>query len=188
MTLIAQLFQPRTIVFVVINSVIAYILLGKYYAGSGRPKEWSPGNGKSSHKVVKPSQGSALPPLEYRDYILSDLRKFDGIQDPRILIALDMRVFDVTSAKHLYGPGGSYACFAGRDASRAMAKGELMSLSQDELQEYDYLLDLPPKERDTLNEWVDFFGRKYETVGTLLAYYLTGYFSDGEPFTGGFIP
>ena len=31
-------------------------------------------------------------------------------------------VFDVTSSRHMYGPEGSYRCFAGREASRAMAK------------------------------------------------------------------
>jgi hypothetical protein len=66
-----------------------------------------------------------------------------------------------------------------------MAQGKLMSLPESELQEYDYLLDLTPKERDTLNGWVDFFGSKYETVGTLLHYYLAENGSDQEGERGG---
>lgn len=71
-----------------------------------------------------------------------------------------------------------------------MAQGRVLEYPADQLQDYDYLLDLTPKERDSLNEWVDFFGNKYETVGTLLHTYLPEAYSEddsGMPKGGGFL-
>ena len=39
----------------------------------------------------------------------------------RILIAVNHNVIDVTRGRHLYGPGGPYDLYAGRDASRGLA-------------------------------------------------------------------
>lgn len=89
MTFLNSLWRPRTLLLVLINSIIAYQLLSKFYWNKPTP----------SRSKLK---ASALP---YRDYVLEDLAKFDGIQEPNILIALDMRVFDVTRAANLYGPG-----------------------------------------------------------------------------------
>ena len=39
----------------------------------------------------------------------------------RILIAVNHKVIDVTRGRHLYGPGGPYDLYAGRDVSRGLA-------------------------------------------------------------------
>ncbi|KAF9440450.1 hypothetical protein P691DRAFT_687644, partial [Macrolepiota fuliginosa MF-IS2] len=39
-----------------------------------------------------------------------------------ILLAINGTVFDVTGGRNFYGPNGMYGNFAGRDASRGMAK------------------------------------------------------------------
>ena len=45
-------------------------------------------------------------PLEPREWTLSDLRQYDGTGPiKRILVAVDWRVFEVTAAWCLYGPG-----------------------------------------------------------------------------------
>ncbi|URD88331.1 Cytochrome b5-like Heme/Steroid binding domain [Musa troglodytarum] len=39
-----------------------------------------------------------------------------------LLMAIKGQVYDVTQSTMFYGPGGPYALFAGKDASRALAK------------------------------------------------------------------
>jgi len=48
--------------------------------------------------------------------------KYDGRDGSTILLAINGKVFDVTTGRNFYGPGGPYGNFAGRDASRGMAK------------------------------------------------------------------
>lgn len=50
-------------------------------------------------------EASALPKMRRRDFTLEQLREYDGIQNPRILMAVNMKVFDVTSGKKFYGKG-----------------------------------------------------------------------------------
>ncbi|KAI4091223.1 MAG: hypothetical protein LQ344_004215 [Seirophora lacunosa] len=40
-----------------------------------------------------------------------------------IYLALNGSIYDVSASPHLYGPGGAYAFFAGRDATRAFVTG-----------------------------------------------------------------
>ncbi|GAB7354023.1 hypothetical protein MBLNU459_g4610t1 [Dothideomycetes sp. NU459] len=52
------------------------------------------------------------------------LRAYDG-SDPSkpVYIALNGSIYDVSAGRHVYGPGGSYSFFAGRDATRAFITG-----------------------------------------------------------------
>jgi membrane-associated progesterone receptor component len=61
-----------------------------------------------------------------------------------------------------YGPGGPYALFAGRDASRALAK---MSFETSDLT--SDISGLSPFEAEALQEWEYKFKSKYVTVGTI---------------------
>lgn len=128
--------------------------------------ERSPGEScraKSDTKLKIPE--SSLP---YRDYTLDELKPYNGAdKEHHILIAVDLRVYDVSSARHHYGPGGSYAILAGRDASRALATHAIPK-SVRSLEGWDELNDLSVSEREALNEWVSFFDSKYPRVGTLV--------------------
>lgn len=60
-----------------------------------------------------------LPKLKKRDFTLAELKPYDGLQDPRILMAVNGKVFDVTRGKKFYGPGKAalvahvnYVCWA----------------------------------------------------------------------------
>ena len=59
---------------------------------------------------------------EQRDYTPNELQKMNGESNELIYIAIKGEIYDVTSSKSFYGPGSAYENFAGRDASRGMAK------------------------------------------------------------------
>lgn len=89
------------------------------------------------------------------------LRQFNG-SDPSkpIYVAVKGRIFDVTTGKSFYGPGGAYAMFAGREASRALAK-----MSKEEEDISASLDDLTDKEIGVLKDWEKKFEAKYPIVG-----------------------
>lgn len=66
------------------------------------------------------------------------------------------------SCRHLYGPEGGYRCFAGKDASRALAK-----MSMDPADAVGDLAGLSQSELDSLNDWAEQYKFKYDAVGTL---------------------
>jgi len=119
-----------------------------------------------SRQPPKPSPPSEpeLPKLR-RDFTVAELKAFDGTQpDGRVLVAVNGTVYDVTRGKRFYGPGGPYAAFGGRDASRGLATFSVQASEK----EYDDLSDLTPPEMDSVREWEMQFKEKYELVGRLL--------------------
>ena len=84
-----------------------------------------------------------------RDFTPKQLREFDGKdEDTPFYVCVKGDVFDVSEARSFYGPGGGYALFAGRDASKCLAT---MSLEEVDL---DQPIDgLNHGEREHLDEW-----------------------------------
>lgn len=95
---------------------------------------------------------------------LEQLKEFDG-SDPSkpIYVAIKGRVFDVSTGTSFYGPGGAYAMFAGKDASRALAK---MSKNEDDV--VGSLDGLTDKEMGVLLDWEKKFEAKYPIVARLV--------------------
>ncbi|CAO1626860.1 unnamed protein product [Sympodiomycopsis kandeliae] len=130
---------------------------------------------------------SYLPPdhsasTEWKKYTPKSLALHDGTgagqqQEGRdgdkkgqsILLCINRKVFDVSSGGRFYGPGGPYGNFAGRDASRGMAK---QSFDQEMLtpldKPIDPLTDLTASEKTSMMEWESHFQMKYPIVGELV--------------------
>ena len=80
-------------------------------------------------------------------------------------------MFDVTSGRNFYGPGGPYENFAGRDATRGLACGSFDEdmLTKDLQGPLDDLKGLGPDEMQSLQDWEDRFSEKYLVVGKLVS-------------------
>ncbi|KAF9651003.1 cytochrome b5 [Thelephora ganbajun] len=102
-------------------------------------------------------------------YTPKTLAPFNGVNGQRILLAINGVVFDVSRGRNFYGPEGMYANFAGRDASRGMAK---QSFDEEMLTDIDRpldkLQDLTPSEIENMNGWIDHFSSKYTVCGRLV--------------------
>jgi len=106
----------------------------------------------------------------FREYTPKQLREFDGrTLQTKIYMGVCGNVYDVTKGRNFYGPEGPYGNFAGRDASRGLAKN---SFDMDVLtpidQPLDTLEDLTRDEIESLNDWHGHFAGKYQLVGKLV--------------------
>jgi len=97
-------------------------------------------------------------------YTRRQLKEFDG-SDPSkpIYVAIKGTIFDVSKKVDVYGKGGSYNLFAGKDASKALGMSSLKP--EDAVSDYS---TLPEAERKVLDEWYSFFGKRYNIVGKVV--------------------
>ncbi|KAG8699269.1 hypothetical protein FRC09_006718 [Ceratobasidium sp. 395] len=94
-------------------------------------------------------------------YTLAQLAEYDGSDTNKPLyLAIKGTVFDVSSKREMYGPGGSYALLAGKDASVALGKSSLKP--EDAVPDWSTLEE---SEKQTLEQWHGFFTKKYNIVG-----------------------
>ncbi|GAA5963123.1 hypothetical protein JCM21900_000215 [Sporobolomyces salmonicolor] len=110
------------------------------------------------------------PALLWRQWTPAELKGYDGTEQGeergRILFAIRRKVYDVTTGRDFYGPGGPYAIFAGRDASRGLAKQSFEPEMLSPLEEpIDALEDLTQSEWDNLRDWEGHFNNKYIQCG-----------------------
>lgn len=142
------IYSPLNLVLVTIITILVY----KIFRSRQQP-------------AAAPPPEPELPKLR-KDFTVAELKAFDGTQpDGRVLVAVNGTVYDVTKGKRFYGPGGPYAAFGGRDASRGLATFSVTSNDKDE---YDDLSDLSPMEMESVREWEMQFKEKYVLVGRLL--------------------
>jgi membrane-associated progesterone receptor component len=125
--------------------------------------------------LLRPTAPATLPKeppaTVFRTFTPRTLRPNDGENGAPVYLAVRGRVFDVSSGRNFYGPGGPYANFAGRDASRGLA---FHSFDEDMLTKdldgpLDKLEDLGPEELSALRDWEERFESKYLVVGKLVA-------------------
>ncbi|WCJ36628.1 membrane steroid binding protein 1 [Euphorbia peplus] len=103
------------------------------------------------------------PPVQLGEVTEDELKSYDG-NDPQkpLLMAIKGQIYDVSQSRMFYGPGGPYALFAGKDASRALAK---MSFEDKDLT--GDTSGLGPFELEALQDWEYKFMSKYVKVGTI---------------------
>ena len=113
----------------------------------------------------------APPPIVFRTFTPSELKPFNGENNSPVYLAVRGQVFDVTSGRNFYGPGGPYENFAGRDATRGLACGSFDEdmLTKDLQGPLDDLKGLGPDEMQSLQDWEDRFSEKYLVVGKLVS-------------------
>ncbi|TDL29798.1 cytochrome b5 [Rickenella mellea] len=135
----------------ILYCVIFAALAGKFFTGSF---VW---NYEENLTALK-----SLVPTNQRLFSEGGLAKFDGT-DPNkpIYLAIDHDVYDVSSGRRTYGPGGSYHFMAGRDAARAFATGCFGAHRTHDVR------GLTEKEEKSLNHWKEYFAnsKKYPKVG-----------------------
>lgn len=104
-----------------------------------------------------------MPPVQVGEISEEELKAYDG-SDPKkpLFMAIKGQIYDVSQSRMFYGPGGPYALFAGKDASKALAK---MSFEDKDLT--GDISDLGPFELDALQDWEYKFMSKYVKVGTV---------------------
>lgn len=138
---------------------LLYILIPLLRPSSPTSSRWTPTPAEARSHLSAPSDRyTYLPPkhpdtVEWTKYTPRTLAVFDGTGNTsdsdgsRILLAINRKVFDVTKGKNFYGPGGPYGNFAGRDASRGMAKQSFdLEMLTPLDQPIDKLEDLTPSE------------------------------------------
>ncbi|KAF5474325.1 hypothetical protein F2P56_006234 [Juglans regia] len=103
-------------------------------------------------------------PVQLGDMTEQQLRAYSGSDSNKpILMAIKGQIYDVSSSRMFYGPGGPYGMFAGREASRALA---LLSFNPQDIN--GNLEGLDASELEILQDWEDKFIEKYAKVGQLV--------------------
>ncbi|KXJ95916.1 cytochrome b5-like heme/steroid binding domain-containing protein [Microdochium bolleyi] len=129
----------------------------------------------TTYKLYKPQPPATLPreppAVVFKTFTPRTLLPYNGQDGMPVYLAVRGRVFDVTSGRNFYGPGGPYENFAGRDASRGLAchSFDEEMLTKDLDGPLDKLDGLDAEAMDSLKGWEERFDSKYLVVGRLVA-------------------
>lgn len=127
------------------------------------------------YQLFKPTPPASLPkaepPTVFRTFTPHTLLENNGTNGRPIYLAIRGRVFDVSRKPHFYGPGGPYENFAGRDATRGLAKGSFdrEMLTEDLDAPLDNLEGLGAEDMETLSGWEESFSGNYPVIGKLVS-------------------
>ncbi|CAE6416564.1 unnamed protein product [Rhizoctonia solani] len=120
----------------------------------------SPAGSSTKRNPFAVPDGQLQPPKD-DPYTLAELSAYDGRDPGRpVYVAIKGTVFDVTAKRDVYGPGGSYSVFAGKDGSKGLGLSSLKA--EDAVPDWSTLEE---KERGVLNDWYAFFSKRYNVVG-----------------------
>ncbi|KAG8172537.1 hypothetical protein JTE90_019372 [Oedothorax gibbosus] len=121
-------------------------------------------------KTVAPKNSDSSQPL----FTAEQLKKFDGGAESKgLYLAILGEVFDVEKGAQHYKPGGGYAFFAGRDATRAYITGDFTEAGL-----IDDVSDFEAASLASLEDWLGFYKEEYKYVGKVVGRY---YDQNGQP-------
>ncbi|KAF8365003.1 hypothetical protein HHK36_032994 [Tetracentron sinense] len=105
--------SPATFFTVLALAFAVYYVISGFFGSSDHPRS------SRDFEQMEPLP----PPVQLGEITEEDLKVYDG-SDPKnpLLMAIKGQIYDVSQSRMFYGPGGPYALFAGKDASRALAK------------------------------------------------------------------
>lgn len=118
--------------------------------------------------AATPAASPKVPPPPVapgdRKFTLQELVQYDGSDASKpLFMSLLGRVYDVSSGKESFGPGGPYAAFAGHDATYNLA---VMTLKKQTVDTFEYVLE--PDDKECLADWISYFDNHYgKPLGTL---------------------
>ncbi|XP_035221843.1 neuferricin-like [Stegodyphus dumicola] len=125
---------------------------------SGQPKESKSSDGDDNAKL----------------FTVEELKTYDGGPDSDgLYLAILGEVFDVEKGAQHYRPGGGYAFFTGRDASRAYITGDFTENGLT-----DDVSGLDGASLVGIEDWLSFYREEYKPVGKLIGRY---YDQNGNP-------
>ncbi|KNE64110.1 hypothetical protein AMAG_09172 [Allomyces macrogynus ATCC 38327] len=110
------------------------------------------------------STSNSTAGADQRNFTKAELAHFDNSDESKpVYLAIKGIVFDVSSNRSMYPHGSGYGVFAGKDASRALAKSLLNKENC-----VPQWKDLPADELKVLNDWFAFYEKKYPVVGRII--------------------
>ncbi|KAI3872649.1 hypothetical protein MKW92_029097 [Papaver armeniacum] len=147
--------SPATFVTVVALALAFYYVVSGLFGSNPAPPQ--------RHREIEEEREPLPPPVQLGEIGEDELKAYDG-SDPKkpLLMAIKGQIYDVSQSRMFYGPGGPYALFTGKDASRALAK---MSFEDKDLT--GDTTGLGPFEIEALQDWEYKFMSKYVKVGTV---------------------
>ena len=60
---------------------------------------------RKKDEEVEEEVRKVMPPMDKKDFTLEELKPYNGVENSRILIAVNGKVFDVSKGHNNYGPG-----------------------------------------------------------------------------------
>ncbi|XP_022890301.1 membrane steroid-binding protein 2-like [Olea europaea var. sylvestris] len=151
--------SPSTFFSVLCLGLTLYYMVSNLFGSS----DDGPGSYQERSKEPEEKVQPLPPPVQLGDIADEELKQYDGSDKSKpLLMAIKGQIYDVSQSRLFYGPGGPYALFAGKDASRALAK---MSFEKNDLN--GDLTGLGAFELEALQDWEYKFMSKYVKVGTV---------------------
>jgi membrane-associated progesterone receptor component len=170
----SKLHQRHSSMVLQISPIEVVVGLGAGFAGwlyldgaddRGRRTIREEENARYEEYQAERSKKAHVEPKEF--WIEAELAAYDGTEDEDgpILFAADGLIFNVWKGRNFYGPGGEYHIFAGRDATRLLARTKVEEETEGEANK-----PLTIGERAALAGWILIFKGKYEIVGKLKSF------------------
>eukprot|EP00461_Guttulinopsis_vulgaris_P002735 UN02736 len=153
----------------IINIVISAIIAGIVYVCLFQKPDFTPDKSRptTGSELLFPGNPAKITSMsQLKKFTVDELAMYNGRQtegEKLIYISIGGKVFDCTPGVQVYGPGGPYEMFAGRDISLAAAKFS----KEDQYLDKPDLTGISSAEKDSFFHFYNLLYGKYHMVGLL---------------------